>query len=277
VVVEASLAGSNHGTIRRPPPEIEAAGSTILAHFSVRDTGIGIPKDKHEAVFNAFEQADNSHSRQFGGTGLGLAIASRLIGQMGGHIWVESEAGHGSTFHFTAQFGVRDATSPSVVAAAPDKASASVAVVSAPSLPLPPLRILLAEDNPVNQELMLCMLQAHGHNVTIANNGREAVVVAQRYPFDLVLMDVQMPEMDGFEATAAIRANEAASHLHLPIIAMTANALPSDRARCLAAGMDEYVAKPVTSRALFDVIARCLESASPADKRGELLTEGVQS
>jgi CheY-like chemotaxis protein len=120
------------------------------------------------------------------------------------------------------------------------------------------------------------MLKGRGHAVTIANNGREAVAAVQRCPFDVVLMDVQMPEMDGREAAAAIRAGEAAGHVHLPIIAMTANALSSERARCLAAGMDEYVTKPVRPKVLFEVIARCLETASPADTQGELTAEEAQ-
>lgn len=238
---------------------------------------MGILKEKHETIFSAFEQADNSHARQFGGTGLGLAISSRLVALMGGRIWVESEVGHGSTFHFTALFGIGDATSPSAVATAPDNVPTSDAAVSDQRPALPPLRILLAEDNSVNQDLMLWMLEEHGHSVTIASNGREAVAAVQRSAFDVVLMDIQMPEMDGLEATATIRAGEAASHWRLPIIAMTANALPSDRAQCLAAGMDEYVSKPVRLKVLFDIIARCLETASPADTQGELTAEGAQS
>jgi CheY-like chemotaxis protein len=264
-----SLLAGDEGEVHQP---------SAICHlrFSVRDTGMGIPKEKHETIFSAFEQADNSHARQFGGTGLGLAISSRLVALMGGRIWVESEVGHGSTFHFTALFGIGDATSPSAVATAPDNASTSVAAVSDQRPALAPLRILLAEDNPVNQELTLCMLKGRGHAVTIANNGREAVAAVQRCPFDVVLMDVQMPEMDGREAAAAIRAGEAAGHVHLPIIAMTANALSSERARCLAAGMDEYVTKPVRPKVLFEVIARCLETASPADTQGELTAEEAQ-
>ncbi|MGD0947543.1 MAG: response regulator [Candidatus Binatia bacterium] len=265
-----SLLAGDEGEVHQP---------SAICHlrFSVRDTGMGILKEKHETIFSAFEQADNSHARQFGGTGLGLAISSRLVALMGGRIWVESEVGHGSTFHFTALFGIGDATSPSAVGTAPDNASTSVAAVSDQRPALPPLRILLAEDNPVNQELTLGMLKGRGHAVTIANNGREAVAAVQRCPFDVVLMDLQMPEMDGREAAAAIRADEAASHVHLPIIAMTANALLSERARCLAAGMDEYVTKPVRPKVLFEVIARCLDNASPGDTQGELIAEGAQS
>jgi signal transduction histidine kinase/DNA-binding response OmpR family regulator len=360
----------------------------LLLQFSVRDTGIGIPPDKQQAVFGAFEQADTSTLRKYGGTGLGLAISARLVEMMGGRLEVESEVGRGSTFHFTARFGLHtgtptwpvavpprdveglrvlvvddnatnrrileemlrnwrmqatavaggaealaeleraaaagepyalvllDAVMPDMdgfaLAAAikqrPDLAGAAILMISstdrqdavtrgrragvalclskpvkqstlldailgivageaspsppatAPATPAagPPargLRILLAEDNPVNQRVALRLLEKQGHRVAVAGNGIEALAALEREPFDVVLMDVQMPEMGGFEATAHIRAREKGTGGHLPIIAMTAHAMKGDRERCLEAGMDGYVAKPVQAGELRQVLA----------------------
>ncbi|MDD3482614.1 ATP-binding protein [Azovibrio restrictus] len=205
-----------------------------LLHFSVRDTGIGIPADKQADIFAAFSQADTSITRRFGGTGLGLAICGKLVGLMGGRLWVESESGRGSTFHFTV----------ALEAAVPDEAHPGQPETERAG-PEGGLRILLAEDNLVNQKLATRLLEKDGHRVTPAGNGAEAVELARLGGLDLVLMDMQMPLMDGIEATQRIRAWEAVSGGHLPIVAMTANAMQGDRERCLAAGMDGYVAKPV--------------------------------
>ena len=365
IVVEADCAASSH--------------EAIILHFSVADTGIGIAEGKRVAIFDAFEQADNSTTRQFGGTGLGLSISTKLVELMGGRIWVDSELGSGSTFHFTARF--RRATAaeqrpalappqlegvsiliiddnavqrqilnelvrswqmqPTMVASADDalelarqadKAGEAfrVALVDA-SLPgadgftlaselvtlqttpimlltscdrtskpmgarrsqqhvLKPikegelfeavvaalhldteqpsgkpaayadpleerrLRILLAEDSLVNQRLTRGLLEKRCHEVVVANNGREAVDAACNQQFDLVLMDVQMPEMDGLAATAAIRNAEQSTGRHVPIVAMTAHAMKGDRERCLQAGMDGYVAKPIRVRQLLETI-----------------------
>ena len=372
-------------------------------HFTVADTGIGIPADKQATIFGMFEQADSSTTRRHGGTGLGLAIASRLVALMGGRIWVESKVGRGSRFHFTVRLGRADAAPdeaadsepvclhgmrvlvvddnatnrrildevleswqmpPTSVAGAaeameqlrqaehagrpfplvitdahmPDVDGFMLArqireergadgpvimmltsgdrpndtaecerlgiaayllkpikqseLLEAIELALgilsprrgqsgqargtqysgsrrprgPGLRILLAEDSLVNQQLAVALLQSEGHTVSLANNGREAVAAAESGAFDLVLMDLQMPEMDGLEATAMIRARErgapggAPSTLgpgrgrHLPIIAMTAHALKGDRERCLAAGMDGYTSKPIDADELFAAI-----------------------
>ena len=374
-----------------------AHGNNVELHFIVSDTGIGIPGDKQTVIFEAFAQADTSTARRHGGTGLGLSISSRLVQLMGGRIWVESEPGRGSSFHFTTAvqaapevsrlFGAEidslqgipilvtddnttqrrilaetltrwgmivsvagngtaalenlrqaaqagdpfvlvlvDAHMPemdgfalaqAVRSSAELAASRVVMMLTSPGQQaesmrcreleltsyvtkpvsraalanallraLDPagqrfqgdrptqrvggslvqessgtLRILLAEDNIVNQLLACRLLEKHGHTVTAAANGREAVAFLDRQDFDLVLMDVQMPEMDGFEATAAIRVKESCTRQHIPIIAMTAHALKGDEHRCLQAGMDGYVSKPITPAALY----RAIDAACGAD------------
>jgi PAS domain S-box-containing protein len=369
----------------------------VLLHFAVSDTGIGIPSHKLDAIFGAFEQADNSTTRRYGGTGLGLAISARLTNLMGGRIWVESEMGQGSTFHFTARFrraeedvelqadveppllqGLRvlvvdDSQTnrrilvemlrnwglvPVAVAAAPEALEAlqhmreagqpftlvltdadmpeidgfalaeaikrdaqlgstvimmlssadrpgepaecerrgivchllkpvkqselleairlalgthaaeeaEAAAHIAPAQAVRPLRILVAEDSLVNQKLAINLLQRQGHAVVIANNGREAVAKWESQRYDLILMDVQMPEMDGLEATARIREKEQASSRHIPIIAMTAHAMAGDRQRCLESGMDDYVSKPIRAKELFAKIGElCRGPAAAAE------------
>jgi CheY-like chemotaxis protein len=360
-------------------------------HFTVADTGIGIPPDKQVTVFEVFEQVDSSLRRRHGGTGLGLTISSRLAELMGGRIWVESEVGSGSRFHFTVRLSVVQETAipgrrfepprlqglpvlvvddnatnrrildevlrawglqPSLASGAaaawermqqaqrsgepfrlvltdahmpqvdgftlveqikgdPDlgrtvvvmltsgdrpedgqrcqqlgiaayllkpvkqselleaiemalglagPAKAAVPVGAAPA-PARRLCVLLAEDSLVNQKLAVALLERQGHVVTVANNGREALAASERQEFDLVLMDLQMPEMDGFEATLAIRLREQQSGRHLPIIAVTAHALKGDDTRCLAAGMDAYISKPIRARELYEAIDRVVPAA----------------
>jgi PAS domain S-box-containing protein len=357
------------------------ADNTITLHFEVSDTGIGIAPDKQAAIFDAFVQADTSTTRKYGGTGLGLAIASKLVELMGGQIWLESQVGRGSRFHFTVELEIRPSERapralpelegmPVLVVddnnssreilvdmfhswrfkptAAADAATAveiiDAAIKSGVAFPLlvidarmpeidgfalveslshqglldaqvimltphaqggerercrkagvaahvskpvkpselfdavqavmgggamdeqvaqptsdivpcaRPLRVLLAEDSPVNQAVATRFLAKRGHIVTVANNGAEALAAYQRQPFDVVLMDVQMPQMDGYEATAAIRKLEQQTGGRIPIIATTAHAMSGDRDRCLAAGMDRYVSKPVRPRELFAAI-----------------------
>ncbi len=372
----------------------------VVLHFSVRDTGIGVPEDKRLMIFRMFEQADNSTCRRFGGIGLGLTISMRLVRLMEGRIWVDSEVRKGSTFHFTAHFepaaeGLAEAPAvprevvrgvtvlavddnatnrhildsllrgwemkPTLAAGAnealerlqhaarsgepfqlvitdahmpvtdgfqlierirADASLGSPAVivltsgaelgdvnrcdelkiaahllkpvkqselfeaiariftlpqVDAKSVDAKPgagtpnpsprshrcLQILLAEDSLVNQKLAQAVLRKRGHQVVVANNGREAVESVRTEKFDLILMDIQMPEMDGLEATAAIRSDEQQTGIHLPIIALTAHVLKGDRQRCLEAGMDGYVAKPIRANVLFDTIDQILDQFGP--------------
>jgi PAS domain S-box-containing protein len=241
------IEGDNTGRLD-PRSTIHDPPSSVGLHFAVRDTGIGIPRDKVAAIFRPFEQADGSTTRKYGGTGLGLTISSRLVQMMGGRIWAESEVGKGTTFHFTVCLGV---VRPRVV-------ERSVAAVVASGPGLPPLRILLAEDNAVNQRLAIRLLEKAGHAVTLAGNGAEALAAVERESFDVVLMDVQMPVMDGLETTAAIRARERSGARHQPIIAMTAHAMKGDRERCLEAGMDGYLSKPIQARELWAEIETVL-------------------
>ena len=386
----------------------------ICLHFSVRDTGIGIPKEQQRHIFEAFTQVDHSTTRKYGGTGLGLTISAQLASMMGGRIWVDSEAGQGSTFHFTARFGLtgagaappppagRGGATPPLLGVpvlivddnatnrrilhevltnwrmrprAVDGGAAALAVLSeaaaagepyplvlldghmpemdgftlagkiqadpalngatvlmltsagqpedvercrqlgvrayltkpirqselletilstlggsplharlasadAPAAPgRRPLRILVAEDNVVNQKLAQHLLGKHGHAVVLADTGREAVEALEKQTFDLVLMDVQMPEMDGFEATAEVRRREAGTGRHIPIIAMTAHAMKGDRERCLEAGMDGYVSKPIQTRDLYAAVAALgpAESAAAPEEfdRGPASAEGA--
>ncbi len=375
-------------------------GQAVL-HFSVRDTGIGIPDDKQASVFQAFEQVDGSLTRRHGGSGLGLAISTRLVEQMGGRMRLESRVGQGSIFHFEARFGVVEVEPdeirrvdlsslhdlkvlvvddndtnrlilqemlaswgmlPTVASRAreglhmmrealrehrpfrlvlsdthmpemdgfmlaeqigKDPKIGQTAIILLTSGDRPedmerceqsgiaayllkpvkqselfdaivealeithegetaealmshhpklttPRRILLAEDSVVNQKLAVALLERFGHKVTVANNGREATEAAASDAFDVVLMDIQMPEMDGLEATAKIRAREKTVGRHIPIIAMTAHALKGDRELCLAAGMDDYVSKPIRREELFEKLARLVPDVSPVSVEEEV-------
>ena len=264
------------------------AGDTVCLHFLVRDTGIGIPEAKQAFIFAAFSQADTSISRKYGGSGLGLSISVRLAEMMQGRMWLESEAGQGSVFHFTASFKeaaqpVADPEDLAVLVADENATSRHIPgdtlrrwrmaptcmvrgagaisafdetllAAPAPAASVSRLRILLAEDNDVNQRVAVALLEKQGHSVAVAFNGIEVLAALQREAFDLILMDMQMPVMDGLEATARIREEGC----RIPIIALTANAMKGDRECCLAAGMDGYVPKPLRRQALLAEIENVL-------------------
>ncbi len=222
--------------------------TTVKLRMAVSDTGIGMNAEQQERIFLPFEQAEKSTTRKHGGTGLGLAISSRLVKMMKGRIWVESEPEKGSHFNILMQLGA---------AASPTERVAQRARVALTHMPsLAPLNILVAEDNLVNQKLAVRLLEKLGHRPIIAANGSIAVETLKHSEFDLVLMDVQMPEMDGFEATRHIRESEEQTGKHITIIAMTAYAQPEDREKCLEAGMDDYLSKPINSRELLSLLEK---------------------
>jgi signal transduction histidine kinase/ActR/RegA family two-component response regulator len=227
----------------------------VELHLSVSDTGIGIPSNRRQIIFQPFRQAGKSTTSKYGGTGLGLAICSKLVELMGGRIWVDSVLEEGSTFHFTARFQIVQEQAD-VEPDGTDGLRQMAAAVNGQADRR--LVILLAEDNAINQKLATRMLEKRGHAVTVVGNGAEAVRTYKLRHFDLVLMDVQMPEMDGLEATRTIREFERWAGRRTPILAMTAYAMRGDRERCLAAGMDGYVSKPVVARDLLDTIQTVL-------------------
>lgn len=220
----------------------------VQLQFMVRDTGIGIAADKQQRIFEAFTQADGSMTRQYGGTGLGLTISSRLVEMMQGRMWVDSAPGEGSRFHFTATFTVPSKNIIPIVRSEPTRGAARW------SENRPGLRILLAEDNSINQRVTLHMLRKQGHDVELARNGLEALEALDREQFDIVLMDVQMPGMNGLEAAQVIRGRERNRGGHVPIVALTADAMQGDREICLKAGMDDYLAKPFQQEALLNIL-----------------------
>jgi two-component system sensor histidine kinase/response regulator len=228
-----------------------------VAHFSVHDTGIGIHQQKQQAIFEPFRQGEGSISRKYGGTGLGLAISSRIVEMMGGRVWVESQEGRGSTFHFTATFQLADYANPDGITR-----PGTWAVGGETSL-----SILVAEDNMVGQRLVSSILKLAGQKVTLAANGLEVLSLFDEQPFDLILMDIQMPEMDGFEATAEIRKREKKTGDRTPVIALTAHAMKGDLERCRDAGMDGYLTKPLDASNLLAVIGKIPPKCATATAR----------
>ena len=244
------------GKIRLSLSQCGGEGDQIGLLIGVADSGVGIAPELHERIFEDFAQADGSIARKFGGTGLGLTICRQLARAMGGDITLESVPGQGSLFQVSLVLrrgGVRQA--------APRPTAAAVA-----ALPQFSGRVLLAEDNDVNKAIVLAWLQRLGLTVRHARNGREAVGMAEAERFDLILMDCQMPELDGFAATREIRRREAESGGHVPIVALTAHAIDGDRESCLAAGMDDYLTKPFKGPQLVEVIERHLGKSLASDK-----------
>ena len=241
---------THHGSVMLNIQPQQTAEENITIHFQVADTGIGIPADKLDEIFASFSQADSSMARKYGGSGLGLAISKQLVEMMGGRIWLESIEGQGSTFHFTItlQLGSKERTR----------------IAADPAKPVRPLRILVADDNGVNCDLARLLLEKDGHSVITVDDGLGALQALVDHTFDLILMDVQMPTMDGLTASQIIRKCENQTNLseytlppeleehlldccrgkHVPIIAMTANAMEGDRQKCLNSGMDGYLTKP---------------------------------
>lgn len=221
---------------------------TCQLHFSVKDSGIGIPEDKLTTIFDVFTQADSSTTRRFGGTGLGLAISKRLVEMMDGRIWVESEEFQGSIFHFLAGFEIaKEKKSVQPEEALPAKKPRADSADK-------PLHILLAEDNIVNQKIALRMLEKKGWSVRAADNGQQVLNYLEKDRFDLILMDAQMPVMDGYETTKRIREKEKKTGEHIPIVALTARAMSGDKQKCFDSGMDGYVSKPIDREKLYQAV-----------------------
>lgn len=246
---------TERGGIALQVVKLNGTGDSVTLRFSVSDSGIGIDDEKKALIFEAFEQGDSSVARTHGGTGLGLAISSQLATMMGGRLWLDDTDGEGSTFHLDVELAITsdDAVEhPVTISELPDRPTAKGR-----------LHILLAEDNIVNRELVSRLLAREGYTVEVVENGQKALDALETPgQFDLVLMDVRMPEVSGLEATRVIRQSERTSGAHIPILALTASDLDEDRQRCLEAGMDDYISKPVRANELLAIVERTAERFS---------------
>ncbi len=275
--VEKTSAPSGEGSARaqgsQEAGEERDASSVarVWLRFSVQDTGIGVPEEKLGLIFQSFQQVDGSSTRRYEGTGLGLAISKKLVELMGGFVGVSSQVGRGSTFYFTVpllpvpdgieiegQYILHNTCPLALGREKPRKEGGPVPAAGETPAKEAALQILLVEDKPMNQRLAKALLEKKGWAVTPVFNGRQALEMLAARSFDLILMDVQMPEMDGLETSRHIRAAEAQRGGHIPIIAMTAHAMSGDREKCLEAGMDDYVSKPIDAAALYQAVERAV-------------------
>jgi PAS domain S-box-containing protein len=271
---------------------VPAPAEQIELHFQINDTGIGISPEKQKSIFEPFSQADGSTTRKYGGTGLGLTICLKLAEMMGGRVWLESEPGKGSTFHFTSKAGIQPAAAVdgagidgvedgplTIAGGTPGANGKRPATAGNPSdlMRLQSGHILLAEDNAVNRKLAIRLLEKRGYTVRVACDGREVLALHEAEEFDLVLMDIQMPEMDGFEATGVIRERERTSGKHVPIIALTAHALKGDEEDCRAAGMDGYITKPIRPVEMFAAMDELLAGLTTSMTSTSPSTSGQQA
>ncbi|WP_126455578.1 ATP-binding protein [Sulfuriflexus mobilis] len=248
-LVGNALKFTSHGYVHINVSVKDKTENNIILLFEVEDTGIGVSREAQTHIFNSFEQADSSTTRQFGGTGLGLSLSQRLVGLMGGEIGVDSREGEGSTFWFT--IGLTEAASPSIDSGAEATAGRQLSDIDLHGRG----RILIVEDNPVNQYITKGMVESFGLHADVVNHGGEVLAALESGPFDLVLMDVHMPVLNGYEATRSLRSS---SFKEIPVIALTANVMKSDVDACYAAGMDDYLAKPINIDVLKNMLAKWL-------------------
>lgn len=238
------------GQVKLTVRQTKKADENIFLAFEVSDTGIGIAKEKQDIIFSAFEQAQKETSRKYGGTGLGLSIVKKLVELQGGQITLDSELGKGSKFSFTLSF---------VIAEKSYAVQEKIAEL-APRPDLSGKEILLVEDNALNQMVAEKFLEGMNLNITIVGNGAEAVSMLKKKNYDIILMDIQMPEMDGYEATRYIRENFSEDQRHIPILAMTAHAFRDEEDKCKKAGMNDYISKPLNRAVLQDKVVQLLNS-----------------
>jgi len=254
--IKFTLEGEVHLSVK----EESRNGARIVLRFSVIDTGVGVPKNRFDGIFGSFASPGATAMRRYEGTGLGLAISSRLVHLAGGKIWLESKLGAGSVFHFNIPFAIPAGEPKSLYreTSAPSPLPSGAAQAEEPSY-VP--HILVAEDNLINQKLTVRLLEKKGYSTAVAESGLETLALLAKYRFDMILMDVQMPDMGGIETTRVIRERENASGGHIPIVAVTANVMKGDREQCIQSGMDDYVAKPILPEEMFRVMESHLGAA----------------